>query len=60
MDLTVFRAYITARLNRDERGANLVEYVLLLAFIAIIVFVAVKILGTTVSTKFSEANDSLN
>jgi Flp pilus assembly pilin Flp len=59
MDLTVFRAYIQARLNRDERGANLVEYVLLLAFIAIVVFVAVKVLGGTVSTKFSKADSAL-
>jgi Flp pilus assembly pilin Flp len=59
MDLTVFRAYIQARMNRDERGANLVEYVLLLAFIAIVVFVAVKVLGGTVSTKFSQADSAL-
>ena len=59
MDLTVFRAYIQAKLNRDERGANLVEYVLLLAFIAIVVFIAVKVLGTTVSTKFSKADSAL-
>jgi Flp pilus assembly pilin Flp len=59
MDLTVFRAWVTAKLNRDERGANLVEYVLLLAFIAIVVFVAVKVLGNTVSTKFSKADSAL-
>ncbi len=62
MDLTIFRAWLTAKLNidRDERGANLVEYVLLLAFIAIVVFVAVKVLGGTVSSKFSGANSALN
>ncbi len=60
MDLTVFRAWIQAKLNlKDERGANLVEYVLLLAFIAIVVFVAVKVLGGTVSTKFSKADSAL-
>jgi Flp pilus assembly pilin Flp len=36
-----------------------VEYVLLLAFIAIVVFVAVKVLGGTVSTKFSKADSAL-
>jgi Flp pilus assembly pilin Flp len=59
MDLTVFRAWLNAKFDRDERGANLVEYVLLLAFIAIVVFVAVKVLGNTVSTKFSRADSAL-
>jgi Flp pilus assembly pilin Flp len=62
MDLTVFQAWLSAKLNlrtRDERGANLVEYVLLLAFIAIVVFVAVKVLGKTVSTKFSKTDSAL-
>jgi Flp pilus assembly pilin Flp len=59
MDLYVFRTWLSARMNRDERGANLVEYVLLLAFIAIVVFVAVKVLGSTVSTKFSQTDSAL-
>jgi Flp pilus assembly pilin Flp len=45
--------------SSNERGANLVEYLLLLAFIAIIVLVAVQTLGGTVSTKFSSANSAL-
>ncbi len=62
MDLTVISAWLRAKCHiaeRDERGANLVEYVLLLAFIAIVVFVAVKVLGTTVSSKFSAADSAL-
>lgn len=50
---------MTSRLDNTERGANLVEYVLLIAFIAIIVIVAVKVLGRTLSVKFSSANSSL-
>ena len=42
-----------------EDGASLVEYILLIAFIAIIVIVAVKVLGKTVSTQFSSANSNL-
>ena len=56
MQFDLFRAYLSARFNlgeRDERGANLVEYILLIAFIAIIVIVAVKVLGNTVSTQYS-------
>ena len=59
MDLFIFRTWLAAKLHRDEQGANLVEYLLLLAFIAIIVLVAVKTLGGTVSSKFSSANSAL-
>ena len=60
MDLYIFRTWLQAKfVNRDERGANLVEYMLLLAFIAIIVLVAVKTLGTTVSTKFSSTSSGI-
>ena len=62
MDLTYWRAWIGVRRNvagRDQRGANLVEYILLIAFIAIIVIVAVKVLGRTVSTTYSSANSNL-
>ena len=62
MQINLFRAWLRARLHfaeHDERGANLVEYILLIAFIAIIVIVAVKVLGGTISTQFSSANDGL-
>jgi Flp pilus assembly pilin Flp len=60
MDLFVLKSWLTARLNvRDERGANLVEYVLLLAFIALIVIGVVKLLGEKVSTKFVDASSNL-
>jgi Flp pilus assembly pilin Flp len=62
MDLTYWRAWISVRWHlagQDERGANLVEYILLIAFIAIIVIIAVKVLGRTVSTKFSSTDSEL-
>ena len=60
MDLFVFRTWLQTRFDvRNERGANLVEYLLLLAFIAIIVLVAVKTLGGTVSSKFSSTDSAL-
>jgi Flp pilus assembly pilin Flp len=61
-NLTLLTTWLQARLHlneRDERGANLVEYIMLIAFIAIIVIVAVKVLGQTVSTQFSSANSNL-
>jgi Flp pilus assembly pilin Flp len=63
MDLTYWRAWIAVRwqaAGQGERGANLVEYILLIAFIAIIVIVAVKVLGKTISKQFSSANSNLS
>ena len=62
MQLDLFRAFLSARFHfgeRNERGANLVEYILLIAFIAIIVIVGVKVLGHTVSDQFSSSDSNL-
>ena len=60
MDLFVLTTWLKARARTNERGANLVEYLLLLAFIAIIVIVAVQTLGNTVSSKFSSTNTAVS
>ena len=59
MDLFVLKTWLQARFSNDERGANLVEYVLLLTFIALIVIVVVTQLGGKVSQKFSAASSNL-
>lgn len=60
MNLDVFKAWLTAKLSiKDERGANLVEYVFLLVFIALVVVAAVILLGSRVSEKFSTASSQL-
>jgi Flp pilus assembly pilin Flp len=62
MQMNMLRLWLRARSHlaeHDERGANLVEYILLIAFIAIVVIVAVKVLGNTVSTQFSSADSNL-
>ena len=60
MDMFVLKTWLQARLNvRDERGANLVEYVLLLTFIALVVIAVVTQLGKRVETKFSSASSQL-
>jgi Flp pilus assembly pilin Flp len=41
-------------LIQDQKGANLVEYIILLALIAIVVIAAVRTFGTAVSGKFTE------
>jgi Flp pilus assembly pilin Flp len=58
--LNVFKAWVIAKLGiTDERGANLVEYVFLLVFIALVVVIAVTALGGKVSEKFSTASSKL-
>ena len=59
MNLYVLKTWLQAKLNADERGASMVEYGLLLAFIAVIAIVAVSALGGSVSEKFDEVNNSL-
>jgi Flp pilus assembly pilin Flp len=59
-ELSVFKTWLMAKLNiKDERGANLVEYVFLLVFIALVVVIAVTALGGKVSSKFSQASSKL-
>ena len=55
----VFGSWFTAKL-RSERGANLVEYVLLLVLIVIVALFAVEAFGTGVSTKFDTVNSSIS
>jgi Flp pilus assembly pilin Flp len=45
--------------EKKERGASLVEYALLLALIAVIALVAVRAVGTRVSTRFSSIQSAL-
>lgn len=45
---------------RGEEGQDLVEYAMLLAFIALIAIAGVKTLGTTVNTFFSNVAAALN
>jgi pilus assembly protein Flp/PilA len=42
---------------RDEDGATMIEYALLVALIAIVVAAALVTLGTAVKTKFSSVSD---
>jgi pilus assembly protein Flp/PilA len=47
------------RLRRDDEGAALVEYGMLVGLIAVICVVAVTTLGTEVSTAFSRIASAL-
>ena len=48
-----------SRIIREEEGASMVEYALLVALIAIIAIVAVGLVGTAVSSKFDTVASSL-
>ena len=49
-----------ARSLRDERGANLVEYLLLVALIAMVVIAAVVTLGGEVTNRFDRSGSELS
>ena len=46
--------------RRDESGASLVEYALLLALIAVVAIVALHFLGTSVNNTLNSVGGSIN
>src|ERR1041385_7355013 len=60
MDLYVFKTWLKARFANTERGATMVEYILILALIAILVIGVVAALGGKVSEKFSQASSGIS
>ena len=61
--LEMFQAYVLqliSRFRRDDEGAALVEYGMLVGLIAVICVVAVTTLGTEVSAAFSKIASSLS
>jgi Flp pilus assembly pilin Flp len=44
---------------RDQRGASLAEYVILVALIAVVVLISVKVLGQTTSSKWSSTTSEV-
>ncbi len=51
--------YLRARFGKNERGAALVEYALLLALIAVVCILALTTLGGKASSKFIRIGASL-
>ena len=51
--------WVQSRLHRDEEGASLVEYALLVALIAVVCIAAISFVGGSASTKFSNVGSSL-
>jgi Flp pilus assembly pilin Flp len=60
MNLFVLKTWLQAKFARDERGASMVEYILLVALIALAVIAAVVFLRGQVQSKFSDAGSQLS
>ena len=54
-----FAAKLKAQIVTREKGATAVEYGLMVALIAIVIIVAVALLGTNLSTLFSNTATSV-
>lgn len=52
---TLWLQLLVRRGRRDERGAALIEYVFLVALIAVVCLVAVAFFGSSTSSSFSSA-----
>lgn len=51
--------YIRARFGRDDEGASLVEYALLVALIAVVCIGAITVLGNNANDKFDQVGSSI-
>lgn len=53
-----FMNYVSSKV-REEKGQGMVEYALLVGLIAIVVIVALKLLGPAIAAKFTDIKDAL-
>ena len=60
MNLFVVRTWLQARFTKSERGASMVEYILLVALIAIAVIGAVVFLRGQLSDKYNDAGSKVS
>jgi pilus assembly protein Flp/PilA len=56
---TWIASYMRARFGQTERGASLVEYVLLVSLIAVVCIAALNFLGGNAKDKFNEVGSSI-
>lgn len=60
MNLFVFRTWLEARFTATERGASMVEYILLVALIALAVLAAVTFLSRTINDAYNREGSQLS
>ena len=51
--------YLSCRVAKDQRGASLVEYALLVALIAAVALIAVATLGSALSDEYETISNSI-
>lgn len=56
---TFIASYLRARFGRTERGASLVEYVLLVSLIAVVCIAAISFLGESADSKFDQVGSEI-
>jgi pilus assembly protein Flp/PilA len=59
MTMTKLFTAVATQFARDEEGASLAEYGLLLALIAVVCISAIALVGTKISTMFSTVSGSI-
>jgi len=57
--IVFLRAWVGTRCRRDERGANLVEYILLVSVIAIFVIGAMAFFGSCMKTAYQHTGSTI-
>ena len=60
MNLFVLKTWLQARFTKDERGANLVEYLLLVSLIAMAVMATVLFMGKQLNSSFDNAGSKVS
>jgi pilus assembly protein Flp/PilA len=59
VSMTAFIAGMKNRLKDDEKGATMVEYGIMVAFIAVVVMAAVLVLGPKIASLFTSVSAAL-
>jgi Flp pilus assembly pilin Flp len=60
MNLFVLKIWLQTKFTKDEHGANLVEYILLVSLIALAVMAAVLFMRGQLSDKFNDAGSKVS
>jgi pilus assembly protein Flp/PilA len=59
VSMTAYIAGVKDRFAREEKGATMVEYGIMVAFIAVLVMAAVVILGPKIADLFTQVSNKL-
>ncbi|UZX05546.1 Flp family type IVb pilin [Arthrobacter sp. CDRTa11] len=59
VSMTAFIAGVKDRFTREEKGATMVEYGIMVAFIAVLVMAAVLVLGPKIAALFTSVSNAI-